>query len=80
MNAFDDTAVSPSSSPSTYSPSIRRAVTTPLCMVVSEPFPHKEKLRCLFCGGAQCKRCGPTAYESCKDEPGLEKVIDVIEV
>lgn len=28
----------------------------------SSPFPKKERMRCLFCGGDECKRCGPTAY------------------
>jgi hypothetical protein len=27
------------------------------------PFAKKERMRCLFCGGDQCKRCGPTAYQ-----------------
>lgn len=28
----------------------------------SHPFEQKEQIRCLFCGGASCKRCGNTAY------------------
>lgn len=28
----------------------------------SSPFQRKERVRCLFCGGDQCRRCGPTAY------------------
>lgn len=43
-----------------------------LC-VESLPWRHKEKIRCLFCGGKLCKRCGPTAYENC-GAPGLQRV------
>lgn len=28
----------------------------------SSPFGKKERVRCMFCGGDQCKRCSPSAY------------------
>ena len=41
--------------------------------VQSLPWERKEKVRCLFCGGKLCKRCGPTAYQNCVN-PGIDKV------
>jgi hypothetical protein len=38
----------------------RRTDEAQLCE--GSPFAKKEKVRCLFCGGDQCKRCSPTAY------------------
>ncbi|KAJ1435632.1 hypothetical protein B484DRAFT_445961, partial [Ochromonadaceae sp. CCMP2298] len=31
---------------------------------VGSAFPKKERMRCMFCGGEQCKRCGATAHTS----------------
>jgi hypothetical protein len=35
-------------------------------------FDHKERLRCFFCGGAKCKRCGDTAYLQ-QENPALDR-------
>lgn len=35
--------------------------------VRARAFEQKDKFRCMFCGGGQCKRCGPTAYLNCEN-------------
>jgi len=37
------------------------------------PWESKEKVRCLFCGWSNCRRCGLDAYLNC-DNPALNKV------
>lgn len=37
------------------------------------PFDEKERLRCLFCSGSQCSKCGPKAYLSL-ERPALNKI------
>lgn len=39
----------------------------------ASPFTRKERTRCLFCGGDQCKRCSPTAY-LLLDKPAIPKL------
>ena len=42
-------------------PPISRTSTEQL-LCTGSPFANKERMRCMFCGGELCKRCGPTAY------------------
>lgn len=39
----------------------------------TSPFNKKERIRCLFCGGDQCKRCSPTAYLALEN-PAIPKL------
>lgn len=39
----------------------------------SRPFDQKEKIRCMFCRGSSCNRCGITAYLT-QTNPALEKL------
>lgn len=44
------------------------------CKVTSKRcFEQKEQIRCLFCGGSSCKRCGNTAYLNQKT-PAINKL------
>ncbi len=44
-----------------------------ICCTEHRPFENKEVLRCMFCGGKTCKRCGPDAYLA-QESPALEKI------
>jgi hypothetical protein len=39
----------------------RRGTDQPAC--ISSPFAQKERMRCMFCGGDQCNRCGINAHQ-----------------
>ena len=41
--------------------------------VTNRPFEHKESVRCVFCRGPRCRRCGKDAYLSCKS-PVIEYI------
>ena len=43
------------------------------CQCKKVPFENKEVLRCFFCGGGHCKRCGPLAY-SALESPAFDKL------
>ena len=46
-----------------------KVITEPIYCTGS-PFRKKEQVRCLFCGGDQCKRCSPLAYLA-QDNPAI---------
>lgn len=43
------------------------------CTVIGRPWEHKESIRCNFCGGKKCMRCGDTAYTVLKSDAAFEK-------
>ena len=68
----NDTLDTPSMSPSppSSSPSSRRNRAQGTC---GSPFKPKQRVRCVFCRGSSCNRCGSTAYLQL-DSPALDKV------
>ncbi len=41
--------------------------------VTNRPFEHKESVRCVFCRGPRCRRCGKDAYLLCRS-PVIEYI------